>query len=289
MTAEPSGTVWSYWEDLPGTTRPPYLDLCLDTIRRHAPPLEVRCLGPDEALEVLPGIDVERWRNLPAPNYRSDYLRSRVLQRYGGIWMDPDTVALAPLTGLLAEIDDTGTVSFGKELGRFFGGLCAAVAGAPFVDDWVAEQDSRLSKSPDWSALGYAALAQDVTWAVARRTPWRALPMERVAPVPWYQWRRFLSRVESPRRILPEDPLTVVLWNAVMAPVLRRTSADQLLRSKTLLGRLLRIGLGTSTVTAEEDSWTAMHVLAEARFSRRGQAVELTARRLAERLRRPGS
>ncbi|MDE3086942.1 MAG: hypothetical protein KGJ77_09270 [Acidobacteriota bacterium] len=289
MTTEPSGAVWSYWEDLPGTTRPPYLDLCLDTIRRHAPPLEVRCLGPEEALDVLPGIDARRWRSLPAPNYRSDYLRSRVLQRYGGIWMDPDTVALAPLSRLLDEIDGTGTVSFGRELGRFFGGLCAAVAGAAFVDDWVAEQDARLSGSADWSALGYAALAQDVTWAVARRAPWKALPMERVAPVPWYQWRRFLSRLESPRRILPEAPLTVVLWNAVMAPVLRETSTGDLLRSRTLLGRLLRIGLGTSTVTEEEDLWTAMHVLADVRFSRPGQGVELTARRLAGRVggRRP--
>ena len=285
MSTDPATTVWSYWEDLPGTKRPAYLDLCLDTIRRHAPPLEVRCLGPDDALAALPGIDVNRWRDLPAPNYRSDYVRSRVLQRYGGIWMDPDTIALAPLTDLLAELDDSGTVSFGKELGRFFGGLCAARPGAAFVDQWVAEQDSRLARAGDWSALGYAALAQDVTWAVARRAPWKALPMERVSPVPWYQWRRFFSRFESPRRVLPADPLTVVLWNAVMAPELRTVSAGELLDSRMLLARLLRIGLGTSSRQDEEDFLTTLHPLSDLRFARPGQGVELTARRVLSRLR----
>ena len=78
-------------------------------------------------------------------------------------------------------------------------------------------------------AIVDAALAQDVTWEIARRLPWKALPMARVAPVPWYEWRRFFSRVESPRRLLPPNPLTVVLWNVVMGPVLRDQTRAELL------------------------------------------------------------
>lgn len=279
MATEPAGVVWSYWEVVPGRTRPAYLDLCEETIRRHAAPLEFRCLGPDDALAVLPEIDVERWRALPAPNYRSDYVRSRVLRHYGGIWIDVDTIAMSPLAGLLAELDETGTVCFGKEQGRFFGGLCAARAGSPFVEMWAEEQDKMLSRSGDWDSLGYAALAQDVTWHVARRLPWKALPMERVAPVPWDQWRRFFSRLESPRRLLAGDPITVVLWNAVMAPTLRGISADELLRSRMLVGRLLRLGLGLSKPDDEEDMWTAFHRVSDLRFSEAGQRLEVALRR----------
>lgn len=278
--AEAPDTIWTYWEDPPGSVRPAYLDLCLDTIRRHAPPLTVRCLGRDEAEAVLPDMDVDRWRRLPAPNYRSDYLRSRVLDRYGGIWIDIDTIALSPLSELVAEIDDTGTLCFGRELGRFFGGLCAARAGSPFAEMWAAEQDKVLDRQPDWSALSYAALAQDVTWHVARRVPWKALPMARVAPVPWYQWRRFFSRLESPRRVLAADPVTVVLWNAVMAPRLRHQTPEQLLEGRMLVSRLLRIGLGRSRPEDEEDVATAFHRLAELRFSRPVQGAELAVRRL---------
>lgn len=280
MTAESLPAVWTYWEDRPGTTRAPYLDLCLETIRRHAAPLPLHCLGPDDALDVLPDLDVERWRGLPAPNYRSDYVRSRLLQRYGGLWIDIDTVALLPLAKLLAELDARGTVCFGMEQGRFFGGLCAAAPGSPFVDTWVAEQDKVLAKHRDWSTLSYAALAQDVTWFVARRMPWKPLPMAWVAPIPWYQWRRFFSRLESPRRLLAAGPVTVVLWNAVMGSALRHVDGTQLMRSRMLLARLLRIGLGISQVDGEEDAWTALHELSALRFSRPAQAVELAARRM---------
>ena len=282
-----SPAVWTYWEDPPGGVRPAYLDLCLETIERHAAPHELRVVSRRDAPVWLPDLDTERFEVLPAPNYRSDYVRSRVLQRYGGIWIDVDTVALAPLSELLAQLDDTGIVCFGRELGRFFGGLCAAAPGAPFVDAWVEAQDWALSKVHDVSTLGYAALAQDVTWAIARRLPWKSLPATKVAPVPWYQWRRFLSRVESPRRVLSASPITVVLWNAVMAPVLKDRTRARLLSSRMLLSRLLRIGMWVSTTEAEEDVRTRLHVLSTVRFSVPGQRLEHATRRTLEPRARP--
>ncbi len=210
-----------------------------------------------------------------------------MLQRYGGVWIDVDTVVLAPLSQLLDELDDTGMVCFGKELGRFFGGLCAAAPGTAFVDAWAEGQDKALSRRADWSDLPYAALAQDVTWEIARRLPWKALPMARVAPVPWYEWRRFFSRFESPRRLLPPEPLTVVLWNVVMGPVLRDRTRAELLAGHTLLTRLLRMGLGRSTAAQEEDAWTRMHALSALRFSLPGQRLESTFRRGLDLQRRP--
>jgi hypothetical protein len=279
MSDEPAAVVWAYWEDGQRGTRPVYLDLCLESIERHAAPLEVRLLSRRDAVTWLPDLDVERWESLPAPNYRSDYVRSRVLQRYGGVWMDVDTVALSPLSQLIDELDATGMVCFGREVGRFFGGLCAAAPGTAFVDAWVEGQDEALSRYGDWTQLPYAALAQDVTWEIARRLPWKALPMERVAPVPWYQWRRFFSRVESPGRLLRASPVTVVLWNAVMAPRLRSRTRQELLADRALLSRLLRIGLGRSTVSDEEDAWTHLHALSALRFSLAGQRVESGMRR----------
>ena len=287
MSEAPAPVVWAYWEDGPRGSRPVYLDLCIDTIAQHCAPLELRLLGRHDTPSWLPDLDLERWESLPAPNYRSDYVRSRVLQRYGGVWIDVDTVALGALSQLLDALDDSRLVCFGKEHGRFFGGLSAAAPGSAFVDAWAEGQDRMLERHADWSALPYAAQAQDVTWELARRLPWKALPMEKVAPVPWYQWRRFFSRLESPSRLLAATPVTVVLWNAVMAPLLRGRTRPELLASPMLLARLLRIGLGTSSVDDEEDRWTRLHAVSALRFSERGQRLETAARRLAPRGRRP--
>ncbi|HEY5024079.1 MAG TPA: capsular polysaccharide synthesis protein [Acidimicrobiales bacterium] len=287
MSTEPAAVVWAYWENHRRARRSEYLDLCVDTIERHVAPLELRVLSRHDAVTWLPDLDVERWESLPAPNFRSDYVRSRLLQRYGGIWIDVDTVALSPLTQLLDELDDTGMVCFGKEFGRFFGGLCAAAPGTAFVDAWVEGQDKALSRRTDWTDLPYPALAQDVTWELARRLRWKALPMERVAPVPWYEWRRFFSRLESPRRLLEASPITVVLWNVVMGPILRDQTRTELLAGRTLLSRLLRLGLGHSTAPEEEDGWTRLHALSSVRFSLPGQRLESTLRRNVGASRRP--
>ena len=204
-----------------------------------------------------------------------------MLQRYGGIWVDIDTVVLSPLSELLDHLDSTGMACWGLELGRCFTNLCAASPGAAFVDAWVGKQDEVLDRSRIWSDLGYSALAQDVSWDLARNLPWKSLPMNRVAPIPWYQWRRFLSRTESPGRLLAPRPVTFVLWNALMAMPLRRYDHVQLLASRILVARLLRIGLGLSEPTEEEDAWTWFHGLSALRFSNFGQRVETSARHLA--------
>jgi len=281
LSGEPAAAVWAYWEDGPRGRRSVYLDLCLETIQRHAAPLELRLLSREDATSWLPDLDVDRWEQLPAPNYRADYARSRILQRYGGIWIDVDTVAVSPLTELLEHLDSSGMVCWGQELGRCFTGLCAASPGSAFVDAWVRKQDEVLDRTPVWSNLGYAALAQDVSWDLARNYPWTSVPINRVAPIPWYQWRRYLSRIESPRHLMGPRPVTFVLWNAVMAMPLRRYDRSDLLASRILVARLLRIGLGISEEREEEDAWTRLHGLSALRFSTLGQKVEATSRRIA--------
>jgi len=278
--------IWTYWEDVPGRTRAPYLDLCLETIRFNSGGMEVRVMSRDDVQGWLPELDSATWYKLPAPNYRSDYVRSRVLDRYGGIWIDVDTIAVAPLTGLLAEIDHSGIVCWGTELGRCFTNLCAASPRAPFVEAWARRQDEALGRSDDWAHLQYSELAQNVTWDLARELPWKAVPMSRVAPIPWYEWRRFLSRFDSPSRIQAGEPIAIVLWNAVMGPALAGATSSELMKSRSLLGRLFRIGMGISRWEEEEDVFTKLQALSDLRFSLNGQRVELNLRRVIRKARR---
>jgi len=270
----PAPVIWSYWEDLPGRRRGDYLGLCIESLQRHAGGLELRLLGHDDARRWLPDLDKGVWESLPAPNFRSDYVRSRVLHRFGGIWADPDTIALRPLSTLLDEVDETGTLCWGREFGRFFGGLCAAAPGSPFMESWAQAQDEAIGRASNGRGLEYAALAQGVTWSLARRLPWKSLPSDQVAPVPWHEWRRFLSRVESPKRVLRSDPVTVVLWNMVMQRRLAKQTRAQLLRTHALIGRLFRIALGISSPEQEEDLLTRLAFVPSLRYSTPVQSIE---------------
>jgi hypothetical protein len=86
---------------------------------------------------------------------------------------------------------------------------------------------------------------------------------------------------------LPASPITVVLWNVVMGPILRDRTRTELLAGRVLLSRLLRMGLGHSTAENEEDLWTRLHGLSALRFSLPGQRLESTFRRGVSAQRRP--
>src|SRR5437667_2135544 len=48
--------IWMYWEDPPGRGRPPYLDLCLESIRRQSSGLDVRVVSRDGLVDLLPDL-----------------------------------------------------------------------------------------------------------------------------------------------------------------------------------------------------------------------------------------
>jgi hypothetical protein len=267
---------WMYWEDVPGRPRPPYLDLCLDTVRHQATGVELTVTGRDSIFEYVPEIDRGIWERLPGPNFRSDYARTRLLHRYGGVWLDFDLIAIRPLTELLAPLAQSDVLGWGREdQGRFYAGLCASRPGARFVERWLEAQDETLARAArDDQGLPWAALAQDITQPLAAELGYRAWAMQTIAPVMWWEWRRFTSRLDSPRRILDLRPYTVMLFSKVMDPWFEPLGASEILAGPTLLSRLIRIALGESTVEDEEARIGRLAPLSRLRFSRAGQEVE---------------
>lgn len=258
--------VWLYWEDLPGQKRAPYLDLCLETIRLHSPSEPV-LLDYKTAFDYV-DLDAKRWEALRTPAFRSDYLRARLLYRYGGLWADVDTIAFPSLGTLLETLRDEEVVAFGAEVERIYPGLMAARAGAAALSTWMERQDETLDAGrSDYSALGQV-LISEMTREVGT---W---PLARVAPVMWWEWRRFASRLESVRVVLASDPPAIVLWNSGMGNVFGSASREDLLEGKCLLSRLLRVSLGLSTVPDEVGIWDKARALNRVRFGYAGRVME---------------
>jgi hypothetical protein len=273
-----------YWEDFPGGRRPPYLDLCLETIRDRAGSLDVCVVERESVFDWLPDLDPTLWNALPNPVMRSDFARTRLVHRYGGLWLDADVIAMRPLDPLIAPLSTVDVVGWGFELGgRFYNNLFAARPGAELMGRWVEEQDRTLRDSQDWGRLAWGALGQDIMWPLGRRYGYHSLPIARIAPIPWYSWRRLISRTESPRRTLLDEPWTIMLWNSAMAPRIAHLSLSDLAESPILLARLLRIALHRSSVEAESRGWARLSALSSIRFSTNGRRLESRARRLMER------
>ncbi|MFZ0665717.1 MAG: capsular polysaccharide synthesis protein [Acidimicrobiales bacterium] len=261
-------TIWLYWEDQSwAKRRPPYLDLCLETIRKHSCSLKLEIVNRESALELLPDLDESVWNALPSVVFRADYVRTRLLRTYGGMWIDIDSIVMAPLTRMLDMLGEHEFVGWGEEQAKFTNGMFVSRPGSEFVCRWIENQDKAVAEADDLSKLPYHAFGRMATEPVAEVVPYHRLPKSMFAPVSWYEWRRFISKVDSPADVLSAETVAIMLWNGRMNQYLWRLEADQVLSSDMLVSRLLRIALGKSEMNQECRGLARLHFLSNVRFS----------------------
>jgi hypothetical protein len=241
-------TIWMYWENRSDTPRPDYLDLCMETIRRHSPSYVITVLDELSVRDRLPDLreDIFRTREIA---HRADYIRARIVYEYGGIWLDSDMVLLRPLTveDALATYDFAGCgIEYGKPSIWFF----AATRGAPVLGRWIEGMDEvldRKKRNPislirpyrlKWTELGY-----DILWKLFEACDYYHYDFKRFAPIRWDDWEKFFSEDIEPREIVNDETLAVMLYNKFMFEPLRKASREELLASDTLLGKLFRLSL----------------------------------------------
>lgn len=83
--------IWTYWEG----PRTPCIDLCLRTAAHWCEQagFEFHCLTPwTTARFIDPDLCACPIQDLPGPAQRADWIRAELLDRYGGWWVDADTV-----------------------------------------------------------------------------------------------------------------------------------------------------------------------------------------------------
>jgi len=83
-------TIWQYWEG----PQSPFISLCHETMGRQNP--QTMLLGPEDVAR-LGGSHILEATEGMRPFRRSDILRLWLLYQYGGIWIDSDCIATAPL------------------------------------------------------------------------------------------------------------------------------------------------------------------------------------------------
>jgi len=93
-----------HWVDDPnGNPRPPYLDVCLESIYSRSE-CEVRVCNQTKAHELSPELPQAFDKLIPA--HQADVFRIGVLGKYGGIYLDFDTFVLKSLRGLFSLLND---------------------------------------------------------------------------------------------------------------------------------------------------------------------------------------
>jgi hypothetical protein len=230
-------TIWQYWEG----SMPPYVALCLETVRRHHP--DARLLDR-HAYDELRLTDAQGEHDLDAidhPAVRADVVRAYLLHRFGGIWLDCDFVLLRPLDDLATLPSGVTFAAFRESGGAFTNALMLAMPSDPVVAELYRRIRAHLRDDlpVTWLELGASALNPAI-----EMHPAAVLEIEEdlVSPIPWQRAAQFDEPGDG-RALDDGRRLGIMLWNASATDDRRQRSQEAVLRGDTLLGALLRHAL----------------------------------------------
>ena len=103
--------IWMYWENKPGTKKPDYLNLCLDTIKKNcSKDFDIILLNEKTVYNYLPKLPDLSFLEIPQ---KADYIRLCLLKKYGGIWLDSDIIVIKSLKPIIDKLKNYNFVGFG--------------------------------------------------------------------------------------------------------------------------------------------------------------------------------
>ncbi len=234
-------TIWMYWEDPKHGVKPPYIDLCMETIERNKGDYKIVIVTPNNVRDFLPDI-TPRVFKIKKIAHRADYIRGHLLLKYGGVWLDSDVILLKTLN-LDDCFKDHDFVGYGKDIGEpsinFFG----AKAGCPLVEKWVSGMDKKMKSfipkyKFKWTELGYSIL-----WTYSKSYDYYHIDYNLIAPVAWQDWELFFDNKTKLNNIITNKTISMMLFNKNMFQKLERISKKEILSADNLLGEVFRYAL----------------------------------------------
>lgn len=243
--ADGEKTLWFYWENMVDGPAfkgpwnlPPYIELCLQSIRQHLDGWRLRVLDEKsirEWITVPAGLE----RKVPHPGQRTDYLRAKLLYEHGGMWIDADTIVLRDL-GFMLELLRWQEVVFSRnQNGNAQTWFLAARAGSDTMRRWLVSQQIILDGKEEmkWTDLGSHLLTEAV-----RDRGHAELPARTVGTIDWKDWTRLLG-YEPCSQIVGPDTVAVSIFNRLTGRTLSGMKPYHVFSSGRTISRLFRMGV----------------------------------------------
>lgn len=232
-----SRSIWMYWE---GERMPEFVRWSIATVQHHRGSLSLNLLDQDSVRDYLPELGPD-WRKLQKPAHRADYVRTRLVHRYGGLWLDADMAVLSPLAPLL-DIPpgyDYACQSMASSIGCF-----AARPGCRLLAAVCAAQDEVLrerGRDCSWNAIG-----NDLLERLGRDYPYHRWPEWTVDEIAGGKVSTLLSKSAKFEDHVDRHAVVFHFCGNLTGPLLDTYAKHQhrrLLHSRMLLAKILRRAL----------------------------------------------
>lgn len=189
--------IWRYWEG----PKPSYIEKLERQPLRFVNCARLIYLTNKTVKDFIPDLPFGVGR-LQARAHKADVIRSFLLMRYGGLWLDADILILKNIDHLFEELEqsnktllsfnDTGQLVPGDRL-RI--GVLAAKPHCPIITDWNKHQVGyiKYNKKFNWTHIG-----SDMITNSAERHPNNVIlrKLSEIEPIPWQKAHLFYENID---------------------------------------------------------------------------------------------
>lgn len=232
--------IYTYWENAAGHAMPPYVALCIATMRRWIGE-RFELLTADDIASLGPVAMHKHWEFEPLPFThasthlaivaKSDYVRLAWIARHGGMWLDADTIVTGPLDDLLSAVWRSSRLHWSSE--AFF-------AAAP--DCAILREAAEAALAARLQVWGNPGGVRDLIAArpgeVEMLDPGLLDPGSE-PPYCFQTCETMLSEVRPVEAFLTNPDMRILkLYNTYFSRSALNSSVESFLASRTLLARL---------------------------------------------------
>ena len=114
-TTERKPYIFTYWDNVYYKTMPSFIKLCIDSMYKHCKDnFNIVVLDKDKIKQYITINDIiQKKLNKLKIYHKTDYYRFMLLQKYGGIWLDADTLVMRNLQPIINKLIKYDFIGFG--------------------------------------------------------------------------------------------------------------------------------------------------------------------------------
>jgi len=247
--------LFTYWETPKGSSKPGYISVCEETITKHCSKhFTVNHITPKNLRKFLPdlnervyqvGYDTNPVHTVTA---RSNYIRAALLKKYGGVWLDSDTLVIRDFEEVhaaLHKMKKDFVYSIQEAYKKQYVGACfmGSQKGGKIISAYVNILDYLIKNKTKfkWGDLGHKSLTP-----IVQKLHKKCYKVEqrKVYPVKIENAGLFFKEEKRMMSLISEDTLCFTLYNSIFPKKFKTLGRTKLLTGKTVISKAFRHSLG---------------------------------------------
>lgn len=210
--------IWKYWETPEGSEIPWHIEKLLRQPEKYSSH-ELVILNEKNIKKYLPGFSIEGTCIEKKP-HKKDFLASRILHSYGGIFLDCDSILVSNIDCLFDDLVDHTMFTF-TENGKFNEKRDTALIqcmgcrpGCYQMVTWMDLQSERVkrSKKLQWLEIGTQALNEAIK---RNQNGVKIRPASQIEPIHWNDREKFNQTIDL-NTLIQNDTLMFMYFNATL-------------------------------------------------------------------------